>query len=92
MTTTIQIRMDTKIKKDAKKLFEELGLDISSATKLFYVQALKARAIPFEIRTENGFTPAYEAEILKQAAWTRKHGKRYTSVTKMFDDILGKEK
>lgn len=88
MTTTIQIRIDTKVKREAKKLFENLGLDISSATKLFYVQALKAKAIPFEIRTENGFTSAQETRMLKEAEWARKHGKRYTSVKKMLDDIL----
>ncbi|MES2059472.1 MAG: type II toxin-antitoxin system RelB/DinJ family antitoxin [Patescibacteria group bacterium] len=91
-TTTIQIRIDTKTKNETKKLFDTLGLDLSSATKLFYVQALRARAIPFEIRTENGFTPSQEREMIKEAEWAKKHAKRYSSVKKMLDDILGPEK
>lgn len=87
-STTIQIRIDEKDKKQAQKVFEELGLDISSATKLFYKKAVITRSIPFEVRTENGFTPAQEREMLKDLEWARKHGKKYTSAKEMLDDIL----
>jgi len=79
-STTIQIRIDSKVKKEAKKLFESFGLDISSATKLFWQQSLNTKSIPFEIRTENGFTLKQEAEFLKEAEWAKKHGKKFKTV------------
>ena len=86
-STTIQIRIDSKVKKEAKKVFADLGLDISSATKLFYKKAMDTKSIPFEIRTENGFTPAQEREMIKEAEWALKHGKKFKTVKAMMDSL-----
>ena len=91
MTTTLSIRLDTKLKKDSQKVFKDLGLDISSATKLFLTQVVNRKAIPFEIRTVNGFTPAFEQEILADLADLKKNKhkyKAYTSAKELMDDIL----
>ena len=48
-TTNISIRMDTKLKADADALFEELGMNISTAFNIFVRQALRERGIPFTI-------------------------------------------
>lgn len=87
MTTTIQIRVDEKTKREAKKLFESLGTDISGATKMFFAQAIRTKSIPFEVRTSNGYTPAQEAEMLKDMAWTKKFGKRFHSVEELMQDL-----
>lgn len=86
-STTIQIRIDSKTKQEARKLFGKLGTDISSATKMFLAQAVRTKSIPFEIRTENGFTPAQEEEILKELVWAKKHGKRFKSVEAFMKDL-----
>lgn len=87
MTTTIQIRVDQKMKKDVKKLFETLGTDISGATKMFFAQAIRTKSIPFPMRTVNGFTSEYETEILKEVAWAKKHAKRFHSVEELMKDL-----
>ncbi len=63
--TTIQIRIDEKMKKDAMKLFESLGTDISGATKMFISQSLRTKTLAIKGLTENGFTPKQEEEILE---------------------------
>jgi len=70
--TTIQIRVDEETKLDSKKVFDALGLDISSAVKAFLRQVVITQGIPFQLITENGFTPAEEKEILKAAAEARR--------------------
>ncbi len=45
----INISVDAKLKNDAEKLFNDLGLSLSSAITLFLRQAVKEQAIPFEI-------------------------------------------
>lgn len=87
-STTIQIRIDKKEKEETRKVFEELGMTLSSATKLFFNQARKTKSLPIKGLTENGFTPEYKEMLIKEADWALKHGKRYSSVKEMFDDIL----
>jgi DNA-damage-inducible protein J len=43
----VNIRMDDKVKKEADTLFEELGLNMSTAVNIFVKQALRERALPF---------------------------------------------
>ena len=86
-STTIQIRIDEKTKREAKKVFAELGLDISSATKLFYKKALATKSIPFEVRTENGFTLSQEREIIRESKWLSKHGKKFKNVGDLIKDL-----
>ena len=88
MTSTIQIRIDAKIKKQADKTLKNMGLDLSSGIKLFLNQVIKAQAIPFQIRTVNGFTPEQEKRMIRETEYALKHGKSYTSIKELHDDIL----
>ncbi len=63
--STIQIRIDEKTKKSAKKVLDQVGIDMSSAIKLYLNQITIRHGIPFQILTENGLTPRQEKEILK---------------------------
>ncbi len=91
-TTTIQVRIDGKTKREAGKILEDLGLDFSSAMKIYLRQVVQEKALPFQPgRTANGFTSQYEQKLLKEEAWAMKHAKRFTSAKTMLDDILGPE-
>ena len=87
MNTTLQIRIDAKDKRDAQKILKKIGMDLSSGVNTFIKQVITDKALPFQPRTENGFTPEYEAMILKESAWAKKHAKRYTNVEEMFKDL-----
>ncbi len=88
MTTTIQIRVDEKMKKEASKAFKGMGLDISSGVKLFLHQVVKSQSIPFPIRTVNGFTVEQERQMIKETQEALRKGKSYRTAEEMFDDIL----
>ena len=47
--TNLTIRVDTGIKSEAEKLFEDLGMSISTAFNIFLRQAVRMQAIPFAI-------------------------------------------
>ena len=49
MSTTISIRTDTETKRQAEELFNELGLNMSTAFNMFMKQALRERRIPFTV-------------------------------------------
>jgi addiction module RelB/DinJ family antitoxin len=84
MNTTLQIRIDSRDKIEAQKILKKIGMDLSTGIKTFIKQVTVDKALPFQPRTENGFTPEYEAMILKETEWAEKHAKRYKSVEEMF--------
>ncbi len=80
MNTTFTMRMDRNDKIQAQKILKKMGMDLSSGVNTFIKQLITDKALPFQPRTENGFTPEYEALLLKESAWAEKHAKRYNSV------------
>jgi len=70
--TNIQIRIDEKEKKAAKRVFDKIGLDMSTAVKLFLRQATLRNGMPFLLLTENGLTLEEEADILNASREAKK--------------------
>ncbi len=85
--STIQFRVDAKTKRESKKIFAEFGLDMSSALKLFLHTTIRTKSVPVELRTENGYTPAYEKMLLAETEKALKNGKRYTDIDELFRDL-----
>ncbi|HEO6583993.1 TPA: type II toxin-antitoxin system RelB/DinJ family antitoxin [Streptococcus agalactiae] len=48
--STVAVRVDVQLKDDATKLFQSLGLDMSTAVKMLLIQSVKTQSIPFEIK------------------------------------------
>ncbi len=84
----IQIRIDSKTKKDAQKILKNLGLDISSVVKMLFRQIINTGGLPYEIRDENGFT-IKKSQELKQAIVEAKTGsKSFKSANSLIKDAL----
>ena len=52
-TSNISIRMDSELKAAAEALYEELGMNLSTAFNIFVRQSLRVRGIPFMITEGN---------------------------------------
>ena len=84
----IQIRIDAKTKNEAKKVLDSLGMDMSSAIKIFFRQIINAKNFPCELRDKNGFT-LRKAEILRESiAEAKKIGKSFKTGTALIKDAL----
>lgn len=46
---TITFKVDDELKKEATELYKSMGLDLSSALRLFLKQSIVTRSIPFAI-------------------------------------------
>lgn len=75
----IQIRIDAETKRETKKILDSLGIDMSSAIKLFFRQIINAKNLPFELRGENGLT-LRNAELLRESIISARNS------TKLFKD------
>lgn len=49
-STTITIRVDKDLKEDAAELFEDLGMNTSTAINTFLRQSVRENKVPFEIK------------------------------------------
>ena len=85
MSSIINIRVDSRTKKEAQKTLQEIGLDLSSGIKLFLRNVVITKSVPLNLRTENGFTVAQEQEMIKETEWAKKHGKSYKIHSKIYD-------
>jgi len=48
-TALLQVRIEEELKKQADKLFANLGFDTSTAVRIFLNQAIRRGGIPFDI-------------------------------------------
>ena len=90
--TTIQIRIDEKTKRKASKVFGKMGLNVSSGIKVYLTRVAQDEAMPFVVRTENGYTPEEEQKILREVAYAEKYGKRYHSAEEVMEEFFGEKK
>lgn len=49
-STNLNIRTDKEVKAQAEKIFEALGLNMSTAVNMFLRQAIRENGIPFEVK------------------------------------------
>ncbi|AGL00382.1 type II toxin-antitoxin system RelB/DinJ family antitoxin [Desulfoscipio gibsoniae] len=77
-SSLIQIRVDDALKKDAEALFNDLGLDMPTAIRLFLKQSLLHNGIPFAIVRTDDFYNDYNLQVLKKSIQQLEHGKGTT--------------
>ena len=71
--TNLTIRIDEDIKRSAESLFDELGMSMSGAINVFFRQAVRERAIPFQIKAKtpeekyNEYFNPHNIAVLKES-------------------------
>ena len=51
-STVVQIRMEESLKDEASALFEELGLDLPTAIRMFLKKSISYEGIPFDVQRD----------------------------------------
>ncbi len=59
----INIRIDDNLKKDAEALFNDLGLNMTTATTMFLKQCLYCHGLPFEVRMDPFYSASNQARL-----------------------------
>ena len=52
----LQVRIDDELKSKASALFNELGIDLSTAVRIFFMKCLAVGGLPFEMNVNNTTT------------------------------------
>jgi DNA-damage-inducible protein J len=67
-TTSITIRMDEKLKKQAEILFEDMGLNMTTAFTMFTKAVVRQNKIPFEITADPFYSEENQRHLSKAIA------------------------
>ena len=84
--TVINFRTKENIKNKANKIFDKVGLDMSSALNLFLHNVIITNSLPFQIVTENGYTLKEELEMVRSVK-DKKNISTHKSVSDMWKDL-----
>lgn len=86
--TTLNVRIEEATKAKAAKVLDKMGLDMSSAVKMFLTQVIKEDGLPF---TPTNNPAAIRARWDAEVADALKNGKSFSSAKELMIDILGKK-
>ncbi len=86
-TVQTQIRIEEDVKKQAVELFNQLGIDMSSAVNMFLRQAIMRGGLPFSVEL-----PKYKQEVLDAMEEVKQISrdpgtKKYDSFAEALEDI-----
>jgi DNA-damage-inducible protein J len=65
----VNIRIDDKLKEEGTLLFQELGISFSSAISMFVSQAVRERAIPFQVTSQKSSNITLASEDVLAKEW-----------------------
>lgn len=88
-TVTTSIRTDAQLKREADRLFANLGMNFSTAVNTFLRQAVREQGLPFRptLDVPNAETLAAMREADRIAADPDARG--YSTVDELFSDLEG---
>lgn len=84
--TAINIRVDEKLKKESERIFEEIGLSMTSALTIFLKSVVRNQGIPFALEVPNKDT----IEAFREAddiASGKLKSKKYKNVSDLRKDL-----
>lgn len=87
MNSLIQARVDSKVKNDAEKIINQLGISLNEAIRMFLMQVIIHKGIPFKPTLK----PEYEPnEVLQQIiadVENKKDLTHYKNTDEMWQDL-----
>ena len=86
-TVPTQVRIDEDLKKQAVELFNQLGMDMSSAMNIFLRQCVMRGGLPFAVEV-----PQYKAEVMEAMEEAKRiskdlNVKRYSNFSEVLEDL-----
>jgi DNA-damage-inducible protein J len=70
-TEAIRAQIEPKLKADAERILEELGLDVSDAIRVFYRQVVLRNGLPFDVAIPNSTTRRAMRDVQERRGMTR---------------------
>jgi len=86
--TNLTVRIDEDIKREAESLFNKIGLNTSAAINVFFRQAVREQAIPFELKPYDDY---YTKEKLERILHSKAQAEKGEVITKSLKELESME-
>ena len=86
MSRTIQLRVDDFLKSAADELFASLGLDTSTAIRMFLTMAVQTGGIPFEVKNPNLSLRQAMDDVLNKRNLSKPYKSAKDAINAMLED------
>jgi DNA-damage-inducible protein J len=70
-TDTLRVQIESKLKADAERILDELGLDPDDAIRVFYKQVVLRKGLPFDVAIPNDATRRAMRDVQQGRGLTR---------------------
>ncbi|ABJ60421.1 addiction module antitoxin, RelB/DinJ family [Lactobacillus gasseri MV-22] len=88
MTTTVSLRLPEDLKKQATDVFNEYGLDWSSAMRMILTQVVSENAIPVNLHRYSEISPSMKSNIDRSLQeYKAGNYKTTNSVKELFEEL-----
>ena len=84
--TSMNIRMDGEVKRQAQELFAQFGLDMTTAVNMFLRQSIRKRGIPFVLQLDPFYSEANQERLLRAAERMERTGGTVHELIEVEDD------
>ena len=82
--TSMSIRLDSEVKEQAQQVFNNLGMDMTTAINIFLRQAIQYQGLPFDVRLDEN---RRLLEVLTDLDQNRNMSKSFESVSDLMEDL-----
>ncbi len=86
-TINFSVRMDSDIKKQCESLYNELGMNLTTAINVFLRQSIRAGGFPFDVRLEQPNRETVAAMLEAERIAHDPNVKRYSDVEEALRDL-----
>lgn len=86
-TTNFSVRMDSEVKKDCEALYNELGINLTTAINVFLRQSLRAGGFPFDVKLDRPNKETIAAMLEAERIARDPAVKHYTDLDELFADL-----
>ena len=83
--TSMSIRLDSEVKDQAQQVFNNLGMDMTTAINIFLRQAIQYQGLPFDVRLDEN---RKLLEVLTDLDQNRNMSQSFESVSDLMEDLL----
>ena len=82
--TSMSIRLDSEVKEQAQQVFNNLGMDMTTAINIFLRQAIQYQGLPFDVRLDEN---RKLLEVLTDSDQNRNMSQSFESVSDLMEDL-----
>ncbi len=82
--TSMSIRLDSEVKEQAQQVFNNLGMDMTTAINIFLRQAIQYQGLPFDVRLDESRNLL---EVLTDLDQNRNMSQPFESVSGLMEDL-----